>query len=349
MHVNRSQLLSALESVSPGLAKREILEQSSCFCFGGNIVQTFNEEICCTAAIPCTLTGAVAAGPLLSQLGKWPEPEIDISTKNGQLILKGKGRRAGIRMEAEVLLPVDLVEQPGKWHPLPPEFAEAVGLAVACAATTDDAFNLTCVHVAPGWVEACDNYQILRYTIRTGGKQPWLMRREAAKHIPALGMTEISLTPGWAHYRNAGGLVLSCRRYLDDYGDLTNLFDVPDAQPAALPGGLAEAVANAKDFAQEGTEYDQVRVIIRPDLLHLRGEGAMGFYEQRIRTAYNGPPLEFCIGPALLTEIAKRHKEVLLSPDKLKVDGGKWQYVACLILPDVATVAVVANAETGEA
>ena len=45
MRVSREKLMQALEAVSPGLANRELIEQSSCFVFKSGMVMTFNDEV----------------------------------------------------------------------------------------------------------------------------------------------------------------------------------------------------------------------------------------------------------------------------------------------------------------
>jgi len=101
MKIKREVLLKQLEVVSPGLASKEIIEQSSHFVFQDGKVITFDDEISCTGNLSLEVTGAIQGKPLLELLRKLQESEIDITHKDGELIIKGKGRRAGIRMESE--------------------------------------------------------------------------------------------------------------------------------------------------------------------------------------------------------------------------------------------------------
>ena len=55
-----------LEAVSPGLATREAIEQSSCFVFKDGRVMTFNDEVACSIDCELGFDGAVAAKPLRS-------------------------------------------------------------------------------------------------------------------------------------------------------------------------------------------------------------------------------------------------------------------------------------------
>ena len=324
-------MLGKLEAVSPGLAVREAVEQSSCFVFREGRVITFNDEIACSITCDIGVEGAVAAKPLLDLLGKLAEKEIDIAAKDGggEILVKGKGRRAGITLEAEITLPVGAVEPPTEWGALDPEFAEAVGVVQHCASKDANTFHLTCIHVTPDHVEACDNFQLARFPVATGVSEPCLVKRDSLKHVTGLGMTEVSETPSWLHFRNPAGLTLSVRRELGDYEDLTALLQM-DGTPTTLPGGLAEAVAKAEIFSAENAENNVVLVELKAGQLRLRGVGAAGWYEERKAVTWRGEPITFSIAPKLLVDITTRTNDCFIAPGRLKVDGGKFAYVTCL-------------------
>lgn len=330
MLVNREKFLHALESVSPGLAARELIEQSGCFVFRAGRVATFNDEVACSMASPLgQLEGAVVAKPLLELLSKLAEDELDVTPVEGKLQVKGKGRRAEIVLEAEVKLPIEAVEEPSDWITLLPEFLEGLGIVQTVAASGKDSnFVLTCVHLHPDHLEACDNFQAVRYPVQTGVKESCLIRQASAKHVPPLGMTEMSVGAAWIHFRNAAGLQLSCRRWQEQYEDLNPIFDC-EGSPMTLPGGLNEAVDKAKIFSSDNVESDQVLVKIKDDRLLIRGEGVSGKYEEQRKVNFKGE-VSFMIAPKLLVEITQRTQDCTLGQGRLKVETGKFTYVSCL-------------------
>lgn len=329
--INRTELLQKLEAVSAGVSKRELIEQSSCFVFKEGVACSFNDEIACTVPLELGLTGAVAAAPLLALLGKLAEDEVDLEQVENELRVKGKGRAAGLAMEADVLLPIDSVETPGKWIPVTPEFIEGIGFVRDCATGDESKFVLTCVHIHPEYVEACDDFQLARFPVASGLKKPTLVRAASIKHILGLDMTEMSGSANWLHFRNPAGLTLSCRRFAENYPDLTaQLTPQAGAQPVSLPGGLAEAVDKAQIFSAENAENNTVMVELKPGKLRIRGQGITGWYQEVKNIGYEGEPLSFMIAPKLLTEIAKKHNACELSAGRLRVDGGKFVFVTCL-------------------
>ncbi len=329
MKHDREELLRKLEAVAPGLAVKEAVEQSSCFVFQKKRVITFNDEIACSTACDIGFEGAVAARPLIDLLAKLAEKEVDLEATDTELIVKGKRRRAGITREASITLPVGVVEPPVKWVEIDPEFTDAIGVVQHCAGKDPNNFALTCIHVTPDHVEACDNFQICRYPIATGVAAPCLVKRDSIKHIAGLGMTEVSETKTWIHYRNPSELVFSVRREVSDFQDLSKILDM-DGTPTTLPGGLAEAVAKAEIFSAQNAENNVVIVELRADQLRIRGVGVSGWYEERKEVKWRGDPFSFTIDPKLLLEIVSRANDCIITPGRLKIDGGKFTYVTCL-------------------
>src|SRR6516164_1593194 len=166
MRINRQEFLDSLEMVKAGLAPREMVEQSSCFVFKDGNVVTFNDEVACRKPIGINVTGAVQAQALLDILSKMEDDMLEVTENDQkQLEFQGKRKSFAVTKDAEIFLPIDRVETPKKWHKLPKEFIEAVGLVQHCVSTDESRFLLTCIHLARNFVESCDNHQLIRVTL----------------------------------------------------------------------------------------------------------------------------------------------------------------------------------------
>lgn len=334
--IKREDLLAQLNSVRGGLTSKEIIEQSSCFCFRNKKVLTYNDEVACTNNCQLDITGAVTAAPLLAILEKRDDDVLEYECSNSKLKLRGKKGVTSIRMEAEIALPMENVEYPEKsaWKKLHPDFEDAVGLVQGCAGKDESCFSLTCVHLHPEWIESCDNFQIMRFMIETGLEQSILIKRDALKHIISLGVTKFAETESWMHFKNPGGLILSVRRHVrDDYPDLTSLLEVKGMR-TVLPKTLIEATDRAEIFSAENVDNNQVQVKLKPGKLIVKGTGVTGSHYETKLLNYKGEPLTFKISPQVLTEIVKQHNECEISNDRLKVNGGKFIYIACLVVAE---------------
>lgn len=338
MKINRADLLARLESVAPGLSPRETIEQSSCFVFRGGQAITFNEEIACSRELDLGLEGAVTAEKVLKLLGKLTEETVDVTAADGELIVAGVRRRAGLRLDAEIALPVDSIEPPAEWRKLPDGFAEALRVCERCTGRDENRFYLTCVNVAPRWVEASDNQQVVRFRMRTGVETASLIRRESVRHVAEMGAVEFSETPTWLHFRNAEGLVLSCRRYVEDFPseEITKYLKT-GGTPVSLPKGLAEAADRAQDFSSDNAVTDAVTVELKAGRVRVTGAGASGWYKEEGKAGYQGEPLKFLISPAVLMKVTREHNEFLVGPSTLRVDAGAFQYLSSLEVPDAKT------------
>jgi DNA polymerase III sliding clamp (beta) subunit (PCNA family) len=330
--INRADLLRQLETVQPGISPRGLIQQSDSFVFKDGFVYTYNDEIACQAKSPFdkAFVGAVKEKPVMAILGKLAEDEIDVEISDGELLITGKKRRAGIHMDATIELPVDKVEKPVDWKPLHEDFTDAVNIVQECASNDQSHFVITCVHLHPKYLEACDNYQLTRYKIKTGVAEPTLVKRDSLKYVTSLDMTEFSETPNWIHFRNQTGMVLSCRRYMESYPDISRILQMEEGHAATLPKGLAEAAEKAQIFSSENGENDQVFVELVPGKLRIKGQGTSGWYQEVKRLNYSGDSMSFFISPKLLIELTKRHNECTISSDRLMVNGGKFVYITVL-------------------
>jgi len=332
MRVNREALLQSLEALTPGLAAREVIEQSQCYVFHGDRITTFNDEILCEVVNPLEdVNGAVPSKPLISLLRRMAEDEIDVVAAEGELQIRGKRKRAGIRVESELLLPVEDIEMPkkDKWQKLPADFSDAVDMVYGCADVDESNFALTCVHITPHCLEAWDGFQAIRWMLETGVKRECLVRSSSLKHVVRLGMTQVATTKSWIYFRNPAGLTFGCRRWQEDYQKLDGILEVSGTK-AVLPGGLEEVVSKADVFSSDGIAASAVTVGLKPGKLRLRGEGLHGWYEERVNVKYNGKPLSFQIAPKLLIELSKKSNECEITKERLKLAMGKFVFVACL-------------------
>jgi hypothetical protein len=329
--VNREHLLKIFESVAPGLSPKESVEQSSSLVFIDGEVWTFNTELACHRASPLPgIEGALAAKPLLDYLSKAPDDDLDVEQSGTEMVIKGKGRRTKFKFEAEVLLPVGDVEVAEVWHPMPTDFAEAVGVVASCASIDEKQnYRMKCVHLTPSFMEATDSMQIARYPLALPIKRDTLVRADTLAKLAGYDMTEMGETASWLHFRNPGGLVISCRRHIDDYRDLTPFLQTPDSTPVVLPGSLEEVVARAEIFSGENALSNRIIVDLRQDQMIIRGAGARGSHEEKKEVKYDGARMRFLISPKLLLSISKRGTECGVGQGRLAINGGKFQYVTC--------------------
>ena len=333
--IDRDILLQCLESAQAGLSTKGIIEQSNCFVLRDGQVATYNDEVCCQgpSGLDKELTAVVQAEKLLEILRHLKDDKIGVTCEEGKLIVRAKGKKAEFIAEQEVFLPIDKVDLPTKWSKLPDEFGDAVAMVQQAAGKDESMFATTCVHIHPQWLEASDNYQVCRWPLKTGFKQSVLVRQSSIRHISQLGMTQFGETASWVHFRNERGLVLSCRRYEEEFPDYSDKLVIAGT-PLVLPKGLVEAAGVANIFASESQERNFVEVALRPGRVKVTGVGVTGRYQENKSLNYTGEPLTFCIPAQLLSDLIKRHSECHVNDRFLYADGGTYVYMTAITLPE---------------
>lgn len=333
--VERELLLHCLQSVQPGLPAREVRGQTTCFVFEDGHIHTYNDEIACKIPSPLgDFTGAIQSQKLLEMLQKLTEETLEFEQTENQLHFHGKnGRKAYFNLESDNPIPIKEIETPKKWSKINDTFSEAVQFVQQCSSKDEDYFDLTCIHITDSFVEAHNNYQLCRWNLKTGFKNPVLVRQAAMKHVAVLGLTYVSETEAWIHFKGDSGLILSCRRYVMDYKDLSPIINSTKGHPTTLPKGLIEAADKASTMLDDTEDGGMVFVEIRPGKLRISSEGVRGGYIEPKKIDYDGKPLSFLVTPKLLIDLVKRHNDCFISDSKIRVTNGDYTYISCLSKP----------------
>lgn len=329
IQIERKELLSQLDIISPGLAPRDIVEQSSCVVFKDGYVMTFNDEMACRMKTDLKLEGAIQASTLIESLRKMTEEVIEVEIRDTEIVVHGKRRKIGIAREASILLPIESVDTPDEWFDLPEQFCDAVDMVLPCCGKDEQKFNLTCIHLFPKGIDASDNYQYGYYKMKMPLSDDALIRSTTMKHVIPMGVTEIALTQSWVHFRNSRGLVMSCRRWQDEWQDYS-AFLSQEGSPAKFPKALAKAAELAGGISNQNADNNQVTVTLRQGKLKLRAEGVGCWSEEFKKVDYDGPDVAFNIDPGLLQKICNEHNNLEINGRVIIVRSNKYRYVAAL-------------------
>lgn len=342
--VNREDLLQLLESVAPGRTDKENIEQSSCVVFQNSLAFTFNDEIACLAptGLKEALQGAIPGKPLTELLTKIQDEEVYLEQDGEKLLLRipdkrkpedkvrFKSSKTTIKLFQKIALPLEQMEYPQEWIPLHEDFLDAVTAVQDCALNKGP-FQATCLHIHPKWIEASDGLQIMRFRLPTGVENSLLVRKESIKHITALGMCELGETRQWLHFRNQNQAILSCRRFLEDFPDLTPFLKCSEQEEEiTLPRQLQQALERAEILTKELGEKALLEVSLTQNKMKITGRGALGEHTETKKVTYTGKNFAFLISPKTLIAIAKKHNQCFLSEKKLTVKGPNWKYVTRL-------------------
>lgn len=337
VEVKREDFLKALEATAPGLSRTAYLEQSDCFVLRDGTITTFNESVCCRSPSPLDgITGAVSARKLLEYLRKTEDDSLSVEVAGAELVIRNskKSHKARFRLQGEISLPTDVVDEPPAWRKIPPTLVEGINTVGQCASTDVKAHPMTCIHITGDWVEACDCFQVCRWPVKTKLPEPILIGWAESRECLQWSFSQWGVTNHWLHLKGDDGVIHSCRRYSGDYRELTPYLEV-EGSPAELTKGLAKVIEKAAIFSDDNPTGDYVTVdLTRKGKIKITGEGLTAGFDGSRSSTYDGPPIRFMIRPGMLAKICEEHQSCVIGEKALKVATDTFSYVVCLMEPE---------------
>lgn len=333
--MNKNELQEALEKVKPGLASKELIEQSTSFALMGHRVVTYNDEISISHPVEgLNIEGAVKAQALYEFLNKIKKDEIDIEWEDKQIVIESGRTKAGLVFEQEVRLPVEQVGEISDWYKLPEDTIEALKFCYPCASPDMSRPILTCVNVSGSTVEASDSYQIVRYQLGEGvlvGK--FLIPANSVKELIRYDVKEIAEGQGWIHFKTDDGTVFSSRILTDEFPDISQYLEF-DSVEFDFPKKTAQILERAQVFSRSDFSTGDISVItveMKENQVRITAENEHGWFEETARTKYDGKPIKFTMGVQFLINLFSRLQTCVIGEDRVKFTGDNWMHVIAMV------------------
>lgn len=336
MKINTKSFKDALQVVKPALAVKEIIEQTTSFCFIDGSVVAYNDEICIVQPLPDTgIHGVIKAEELFKFLVKVKETEFDISTTENEIQMKAGRSKVGFALNKEITLPLkdELIES-GKWKPLPKEFIEACKFALASASSDMSDPKLTCIHITKeGVVEATNNFRLVRWQM----DEPWpmpttLIPATSIREVVKLKPTKVSAGSGWVHFKNKEGGKISCRTFDEVFVNTEPILArLGKLAKMKFPDGLVSVLEKAEVFTQEQKTNGSVTLVIKEGRILVKSESLTAWFKETI--VYSGKEqFSFSITPYLLKDILKETNECGINSNVIVFKHDNWTYLTSLMM-----------------
>ncbi len=344
MKTSKDECLKALTNVKPGIAGKEIIEQSTSFVFKDSRAIAYNDRIMVSHPFPVDLNGAISAEELFSLLSKVTDEEISMTQKDDLLHIKGWRFKAEIAFQVEVNLPIGEIPMPKKWLSLPKGFSEAIGHCHKIASTDMSKMGLTNISIRQSYVEACDGYRAMKHEYESDGKalpkKPLQIPAMSAKELARHEITKYGLTDGWAHFKAKDKTIFSCRLGMGEYPETSKIFE--GSEKGALvkfPDELDKIINRAVVLADKDdvTNDCSVKISVEKDKLTISSESAQGKFQETCKVDSHRKDFEFSIDPETLVYVLKHISKAKLSSwanggKRLGFRAEKFSYVVALIV-----------------
>ena len=334
MKINKTELLKALEKVKPGLASKEIVEQSTSFAFMDGRIVTYNDEISISHTIGAVgIEGAVQAKELYQFLNRAEADTIEIEQDDNEIKLSAGKAKAGVTLKQEIKLPLDELGEFTEWITLPPEFIMALDFCRFSCSKDMSAPVFTCVHVnaRKGVVESTDSCRITRHKIKKSRIPAFLLPASSAHDLVRYGITEVAQSPGWMHFRTADKkIIFSCRIFADNFPDIGRFLEI-EGQSITLPKTLLPVLDRASVFAQRDYDADEIiQVELAKNAITISANSTAGWFKEELEIKYNEAPIKFITNPKFLQDMLSKIEDCIIGEAAIKFTGPNWEHAVVL-------------------
>lgn len=339
MKIAREKLLSALTAVQPGLASKEIIEQTQSFIFRDGHVTTYNDEVSVRHPVELDISGAVKAEELHTLLKRTAADTLDITIKDDkELVVRTPNSEAGIVLEAEIRAPLDVVQAPEPsdkgWQSLPSNFLDALRFCATTVATDMSRQILTCVHLHEDRAESTDTFRITSFTLAGEVPEPMLVPGAVIKFLQQYKFLGYMHRNEWLHFTTAEGAVFSCRTLAGQFPNLSRFLDMK-GRAFKFPEGLDAVVQRAVVFtASQDFQADQyIEIAVKPGMLRVASKGSHGHFKELVKLPdYKGEEFKFSIHPEFLSAAYSMLRTCEVSDSQLKLVGTNFTHLLNLVV-----------------
>lgn len=330
--MKRQDLLTALEIVKPGLASKELIEQSTSFAFMQGRIVTYNDTISITHPVEdLDVQGAVKADALYKFLNKATAEELQIKQTENEIQIKaGKTVKAGLRLHQKIVLPLDQLGEISEWKDLPSSFIPALKLGMHSCSKDMSRPALTCVHARKGVVESTDGMRATQVQCKI--KDDFLIPATTVQDLVKYPVIQMASGEGWLHFKTEQGTVFSARIYDAEFpSEAIDAFMKVEGIEIELPTKIEEMMERTGIFAKREHVLDEeITVNLKNNMMVVRGEGDTGWEEEKAKVKYKGEEISFTVNPEILKQIAKHIKKCTISESAMKFEAETWQHAVVL-------------------
>lgn len=324
MKIKRDALITALRTVRPGVAKKDITEQANHVMFTGKHICAFNDHICIIHKLETDFSCSVPVDDFMKMLERMPDDEIDIAFKPNKLTMKAKNTRGGIATQSgdELQKKVDmLMNKEKEWADIPKDFMEALGLCVLSASKDMGNLVLTGVYIDNDVVMASDNLRISEYFLMVATKKRFLIPATTVQELLSFAVARYAIEDNWAFFEMKDKTIF-CARLLnyEKYPSLEQYFEF-EGMKFTFPEDIKDAVESALVVASGDTDAERlIDIEIGNGIIICRGENNLAWLEKEFKADVglpDGKTLKFSINPTFLLKILSHTRKAMYGETKI--------------------------------
>lgn len=331
--MQRELLAKVLEACKPALATKEMITQSTCFCFTGEKVITYNDAVAIQVPFPSDFVGAVGATELHGFVSRAKGDTLEFEVEGESVTVKCGRARCGIPFQETVQLPLEEITHEEKYKKLPSDFGQAVMFVSPTVSRDYSKQLLTCVHINAEGAETCDGFRLAKHTFANDGKlsHDFLLPGAIAKEVVKFNPSLYAISGGWVHFKNAEASVMSCRIFSEEYPNTASHLQLGQTISIEFPSEIEEMIERASAFFKEDNDRDeQILLNFSKNKLEISCETPRGWFKEASRVSYAGEPIVLGVTPSFLRGILKDSRTAVVDTTKMLFAENNWQYLTLL-------------------
>jgi hypothetical protein len=332
MKVIRTDLLTALNIIKPGLSSKKIVPQSDCAVFKDKAIIAYNDDVAVSVAFDFDFEGAVPWKLLFDLVSKMKSEAIDLSEKDGTLIVKGDGI-GKIQYERDILIPIKSPESYANIND-PVEFGKSLRLCLLAVSKDNKKPALHCVHLAKNRMESCDGERLVVCSLSQEFDMDVLLPFPAANIVSKFHYIEgIARDESWCYFSEIEGIHIACRVYNVPYISLDDKY-VAEGTEVTFPKSLSDSLEKAILFSNRVEKGDNkvLEVNVREGWIFLVGKGSDGEFRSRDKIQYEGEPLRFLVNPEYFRDFLTVANRALVRKESVTFIGDNFVHYVCNIV-----------------
>lgn len=337
--IQRADLLALLKTLSPALPGRSIITDAQHFVFTEDKVYAYNDEICLQAPYSLFFPCSVPAEELISILSSTNEETITIKEYSADILFfecKGMKSKLAIAKESQIAQLIQDLEQPKRWIPLPSNFTDM--LKICSESTSDDMTQgfLTAVMIEKNRMVSSDDLRITMAQFQEPIPilKQILISAKGTRPLVGFNAQTIGITPAWTHFRTDGDMMLSCRKVLEEFPDISGFFEL-EGMTVEMPKGLKEIVSQVSVFCRKELNLEgHIKFTFENNLCKVHAENNTGWIERSVPCDYSDEPFSFTINPNFLNDLTEQctHITVSIEEKKALFKAPSFQHIIMLAM-----------------
>lgn len=338
--IKKDKIIEAFSAIKPGIAKNEIVDQSSNFIFADKNIISYNDHICVSYPFNTGLHCCVNADKFFKLAQGLPDEPFSITLKENQLLVKSKSVR--LTMNAiendEIMVYIkDLMKDMNKtsWKALPDNFSEAVSLCLFSTAKDISYGAFMAVNVDHNHVYSSDNLRISKFKLSKNIKDNFLIPLSVAVELIKFEFVEYSQSERWIHLRTNNDVIFNFRKYIEEFPSIDKFFDVKGIK-IDLPKNLLAIIKNISVFSEGMDEINKIILLkFTKNKLICRGEDQSGWIERDSKIEYNGKEFEIYVHPIFFQQaLAEELFDIVLGDNQILFESNNFKHVMMLPVKD---------------